>query len=183
MSVARQNPDSAGELSPAHIAILEILIERPRPTSEIARCFAVRYKRVLDVGYSRVRQALRWCQVHGLVELLPPLDAEDFELSGRRVHYRVTAAGAGAYRRWIGAGSTDPSELRQRLLAAHSPTDLLTIIDAYEHACREGIARISRPADATLAEELIANRDREEYMGGLRWAEASRVRILRERSA
>jgi len=117
-----------------------------------------------------------------------------------KVHYRATAAGAGAYRQRLAEDlQHDPQrgELLLRLLSTvtHDERALLDLVDRYEDACLDAMAvrrsgpRAAASADAEAAppdsptprEELvgalIAEQRRLEYDARLKWIAYARKRI------
>lgn len=147
--------------------------------ADVGRRFERRYGVVLGLSYARVRQAIHSCVNWGLLEVLPPDPEEQQE--PKHQHFRVTPAGARAYRAWALEPPTPPlADVGQRLLVARRDiAAMLAVLESYEDACRRTILELPPPdPESGLAGELIHERQREDLEAGLRWAEVARVRVV-----
>lgn len=180
-------------------AVLGLVIEKPSYGYELSQRFERRFGEVLRVGTSHIYAALNSLEKEALIEPMPSEQG-----SGKRrqpkIHYRATAAGARAYRGWLGQRMRDDSqrvELLGRLLSTGSldPRAMLALVDRYERECLEEASRIAIPrrdepggagdAAHALAERLVAEERRLALHGQLMWVEFARreIHALDERGA
>jgi DNA-binding PadR family transcriptional regulator len=173
-------------------AVLGLVIEKPSYGYELSQRFERRFGQVLRVGTSHIYAALNSLEKEGLIEPMPGEQG-----TGKRrqpkIHYRATAAGARAYRGWLGERMRDDSqrvELLGRLLAtgALDFAAMLTLVGRYERECLEEASRISLPRPDepgcegqlahALADRLVAEERRLALHGQLMWVEYARREIL-----
>jgi DNA-binding PadR family transcriptional regulator len=173
--MARQRPAEGivrDRPSPAVEAVLALVIERPSYSYEIWKRFEQRFAGLYPLSKARIYQVIDHLLANGLIEELP---AESITARQPRVAYRATAEGARSHREWLAASiQADPrrEELLRRLLAtgARDARAMLQVIDVYERACLDDVARDGKPpatgalsgADevAELRERLIAEERR-----------------------
>jgi DNA-binding PadR family transcriptional regulator len=161
-------------------AVLALVIEKPSYGYEVWQRFERRFGGLLDVGPSRIYQAVNGLLDDGLVEVLP--GSADGTRRQPRPRYRATARGTRAHREWLAEElRADPVrfELRQRLLAigADDASALLEIVDRYEQACLDDMTELrtttdpaSTGADATaVCERLLAEERRLVLEARLKW--------------
>ena len=180
-------------------AVLGLVIEKPSYGYELSQRFERRFGKLLRVGTSHIYAALNSLERETLIE---PIPGEHATRKRRqpKIHYRATAAGARAYRGWLGERMRDDSqrvELLGRLLSTGSidTRAMLTLVERYERECLEEASRISIPQRDepgcagelayTLAERLVAEERRLAIQSQLLWVEYARkeIRALAERGA
>lgn len=172
-------------------AVLGLLLERPSYGYELHQRLARRLPaELLDPTPSHVYAALNVLERRGFIE--PLLHAEDEETTrdARRrqpkVHYRATAAGASAFRRWLAEQMrSDPehAEFVQRvaLVAGMRVGRMHELVDAYEAACAREAQALqltgadgmpARSPDALMQRLMIAARRAtlDAHMSWLRYA-------------
>lgn len=172
-------------------AVLGLVIEKPSYGYELSQRFERRFGELLRVGTSHIYAALNSLEKEGLIEPLP--SEHGMRRRQPKIHYRATAAGARAYRGWLGERMRDDSqrvELLGRLLSTGvlDVAAMLALVERYERECLEEASRISIPrpdeprcegqAAHTLAERLIAEERRLALHGQLMWVEYARREIL-----
>jgi DNA-binding PadR family transcriptional regulator len=161
--------------TPVNAAVLALVIEKPSYGYEVWQRFEERFRGVLEVGSSRIYQAVDGLLDDGLIEELPGAAA-----AGRRQPrpcYRATARGAQAHREWLAEelrGDPTRIELNRRLLAtgAHDALALADVIDRYERACLDEMAQLRtvvRDAAPTLRDRLLAEERRLVLEARLKW--------------
>jgi DNA-binding PadR family transcriptional regulator len=177
-------------------AVLGLLIERPSYGYELSQRFERRFGELLRVGTSHIYAALNSLEKEGLIEPMPSTNGT-LKRRQPKIHYRATAAGAHAYRGWLGERMRDDTQRVQllgRLLSTGQlDTDaMLALVSRYEDECLEEASQIEiPPADApgppahTLAERLVAEERRLAIQGQLMWVEYAReeIRALAKRGA
>jgi DNA-binding PadR family transcriptional regulator len=180
-------------------AVLGLVIEKPSYGYELSRRFERRFGGLLRVGTSHIYAALNSLEKSALIEPMP-IEAGPEKRRQPKIHYRATAAGARAYRGWLGERMRDDShrvELLGKLLSTGSldARAMLALVERYERECLEEASRIAIPrrdepaskgqAAHTLAERLVAEERRLALHGQLLWAQYARreIRALAERSA
>lgn len=144
-------------------AVLGLVIEKPSYGYELARRLERRFDGLLAVSASNVYTTLDRLVKHGMVEEIDP-DLPTSRRRQRRLHYRATADGARAYRRWL-ALRLHGDELRRELLvrlasiSMRGPVALEELLGLYEAACivdGEGMERAGSGArDAELMPGLM----------------------------
>lgn len=146
---------SDDRLPPVPAAVLALVIERPSYAYELWKRFEARFEELHPLSKTRIYQVLDQLQRRGLIEDLP---SEAPNLRQPRVEYRATAEGARAHREWLATALRDDprrEELLRRLLAtgARDARGMLQIVDLYEHACLDDMARAG-PGDTAAAGDL-----------------------------
>lgn len=184
---------SEGRPSPVVTAVLALVIERPSYGYELSQRFDKRFGELYPVSRSRIYQVLDQLLRNGLIEQMPFEDARQ-SLRQPRPHYRATAEGARLHREWMAAAiQEDPrrEELLRRLLAtsARDARAMLQIVDIYERACLNDMARRDRldvladPDDgpgSRLRDLLIAEEQRLVHETRLKFIAAARRHINAE---
>lgn len=179
--------------SPVNWAVLGMLIERPSYGYELHQRIVRRFpSEVLAPLPSHVYAALNLLERADLIEELPDEDAD----TGRRrrqpkVHYRVTPAGARAFRNWLATQlRADPGQLElvQRLALAAGmgrPGLLEELVDAYEHACTQAAQALPMPggdggrarSPEALVRRLTVAAQRTALEGQMEWLRYARKEI------
>jgi DNA-binding PadR family transcriptional regulator len=161
--------------APVSAAVLALVIEKPSYGYEVWQRFEVRFGSLLEVGSSRIYQAVNGLLDQGLIEELP--GASDGSRRQPRPRYRATVQGARAHREWLAEGLRgDPArlELNRRLLAigADDTATLLDVIDRYEEACLAEMGElrtVERAAPTVLHERLLAEERRLVLEARMKW--------------
>jgi DNA-binding PadR family transcriptional regulator len=161
-------------------AVLALVIEKPSYGYEVWQRFERRFGELLDVGSSRIYQVVNGLLADGLIEELP--GSKDSTRRQPRPRYRATARGLAAHREWLAAELRDDPvrfELRRRLLAvgADDAPVLLEVVDRYEQACLDEVARLALDADpgrspateGAVCERLLAEERRLVLEARLKW--------------
>lgn len=184
--------------SPVTFGVLGLVIERPSYGYEISRRMTERFGALLELrSRSHVYAALDRLQRERLVEGIAAAEsAADAPARQPKVHYRATAAGALAYRRWVADQLRDDAErvaLLGRLISvgARDLEGFAAILDRYEDECVAEMQRIPLAdrtgAEAEPAQELVDRLVVEERRFGLeaqlRWIDYAReeLRLRAER--
>lgn len=147
--------------SPAVEAVLALVIEQPGYAFQLWKRFERRFGHLHPVGKPRIYQVVDQLVANGLVEVL----ADDSGSARQpRTRYRATAEGARRYREWLAGGIRDDprrEELLRRLLATgvNDARGMLRVIDIYERACLDEIARVPAAADDAPRDVMAALRD------------------------
>jgi DNA-binding PadR family transcriptional regulator len=159
--------------APVGAAVLALVIEKPSHGYEVWQRFEQRFGGLLDVGSSRIYQVVNGLLDEGLIEELP--GEVDGSRRQPRPRYRATAHGAREHRRWLAEELHDDprrAELHRRLLAvgADDETTLRALVDRYEQACLDEMARIggAHPA-AAVRDRLLAEERRLVLEARLKW--------------
>lgn len=175
--------------SPAVEAVLALVIERPSYSYEIWKRFEQRFAALYPLSKARIYQVIDHLLENGLIE---ELAAEAPTARQPRVAYRATAEGARSHREWLAASiREDPrrEELLRRLLAtgARDARAMLQVIDVYERACLDDVARNGRAFDdaaldgddrvGELRERLIAEERRLAREAQLKFISFARAHI------
>lgn len=177
--------------SPVTFAVLGLVIERPSYGYEISQRLQARFGSLLELrSRSHVYAALDRLQSEGLVEGIAAESAIDAPARQPKVHYRATAAGALAYRRWVAERMRDDTqrlELMGKLIAvgARHLEGFGEILDRYEEECVREMQRIPlvdrAAADAESARELVDRLVSEERRfaleAQLRWIDWAREEL------
>ncbi len=181
-------------------AVLGLLLERPSYGYEVHQRMARRFPaELLDPVPSHVYSALDVLERAGFVEALPVGDAEEATTASHgslrkrqpKVHYRVTADGAHAFRSWLAEQMrSDPEhgEFVQRLALAAGTRRLSLmheLVDEYEQACaREAQALPLAGADGlpagspdVLVRRLTVAARRTALEGQMAWIRYARKEI------
>lgn len=167
-------------------AVLALVIERPSYGYELSRRFEERFSDLYPVSRARIYQVLNQLLDHGLIEHMH-VEAELLHPRQPKPHYRATATGARLHREWLAATiASDPrrEELLRRLLAtaAKDVRTMLRIVDVYERACLDDMARKTlAPAPATeLRDLLLSEEQRLVHEARLRFITFARQHIAAE---
>jgi DNA-binding PadR family transcriptional regulator len=173
-------------------AVLGLVIEKPSYGYELSQRFERRFGELLRAGTSHIYAALNSLEKERLIEPMPSEQGSE-KRRQPKIHYRATAAGARAYRGWLGRRMRDDSqrvELLGRLLSTGSldVRAMLTLVERYERECLEEASRIAipepdepaylGPTAHTLAERLVAEERRIALHAQLMWVEYARREIL-----
>lgn len=178
-------------------AVLGLLIEKPSYGYELSQRFERRFGELLRAGTSHIYAALNSLEKETLIEPMPSDQGAETRRQPK-IHYRATAAGARAYRGWLGERMRDDSQrvaLLGRLLStgALDARAMLALVERYERECLEEASRIAIPrrdeprcageAASALVERLVAEERRLALHGQLMWVEYARkeIRALAER--
>jgi DNA-binding PadR family transcriptional regulator len=172
-------------------AVLGLLLERPSYGYEVL----VRFRRAFDAGRWAVSPQGLYASLDRLERdgLIEPV-AEQVAGGRRRqpkTPYRVTASGARELRQFLASPmNADPSRaeflVRLQCAVSKDAQALLRLLDGYEHACLDELARIGgeaqadEPAAAQLAElvERLALEDRRlGLQARLTWIEFARQEL------
>jgi DNA-binding PadR family transcriptional regulator len=152
LAVQRVNEGFSEERpSPVVTAVLALVIERPSYGYELSRRFEERFGELYPVSRSRIYQVLDRLLRQGLIERMPT-DPAQHSVRQPKPHYRATPEGARSHREWMAATiRADPrrEELVRRLLAtgARDIRTMLQVIDVYQRACLDDMARKSTGGD------------------------------------
>jgi DNA-binding PadR family transcriptional regulator len=161
-------------------AVLALVIEKPSYGYEVWQRFDVRFGGVLEVGSSRIYQAVNGLLEDGLIEELP--GAAEGSRRQPRPCYRATERGTLAHREWLAEelhGDPTRLELNRRLLAAgaNDRATLLAVVDNYEQACLDEMAALRTgggvdadgDGDAAMRDRLLAEERRLVLEARLKW--------------
>lgn len=156
---------SDAQPSPVVTAVLALVIERPSYGYELSQRFEERFGTLYPVSRARIYQVLDQLLRQGLVEQMPAIPARSSQRQPRP-HYRATGVGARAHREWLAAAiQADPrrEELLRRLLAtsARDARTMLQIVDLYERACLDDMARSPAARDGDEPEQAEGARLRD----------------------
>lgn len=180
--------------SPVVTAVLALVIERPSYGYELSQRFEQRFGGLYPVSRARIYQVLDQLLRQGLVEQMPAVPERGSERQPRP-HYRATGAGARRHREWLAAAiQADPrrEELLRRLLAtsARDARTMLQIVDLYERACLDDMARkplqtgggddVEQADGARLRDLLIAEEHRLSHETRLKFIAFARRHIQAE---
>ena len=171
---ARRSRGQRGR-APVGAAVLALVIEKPSYGYEVWQRFEERFGDVLEVGSSRIYQVVNALLDDGLIEPVPGGEA-----GSRRQPkpcYRATELGAREHRRWLAEDLRDDplrAELRRRLLAVggDDAATLLEIVDRYEQACLDEMARLGHARAETAAavrDRLLAEERRLALEARMKW--------------
>jgi len=180
MAAQRAGEGTARERhAPVVEVVLALIIERPSYSFELWKRFEARFFELYPLSKTRIYQVVDQLLDLGLIE---PMDSESpasrqprSSTRQPRPSYRATALGARTHREWLAASiQEDPrrEELLRRLLGtgASDARAMLQIVDVYERACLDDMARKSDAHDtaappfedeaAELRDSLIAEERR-----------------------
>jgi DNA-binding PadR family transcriptional regulator len=158
--------------APVVEAVLALIIERPSYSFELWKRFEARFLELYPLSKTRIYQSVDQLLDLGLIE---SMDSDSPATRQPRPSYRATALGARMHREWLAASiQEDPrrEELLRRLLGtgARDARAMLQIVDVYERACLDDMARKSAAHDtatppfedeaAELRDSLIAEERR-----------------------
>ena len=162
-------------------AVLALVIEKPSYGYEVWQRFDVRFGELLDVGASRIYQAVNGLLEAGLIEELPRRRSDSRRQP--RPSYRATADGLRVHREWLAEelrGDPTRLELNRRLLATggdDEPT-LLAVIDRYEQACLDEMAQLrTGTGDEPIRDRLLAEERRLVLEAQLKWIAFARRQL------
>jgi DNA-binding PadR family transcriptional regulator len=156
-------------------AVLALVIEKPSYGYEVWQRFEARFGSLLEVGASRIYQAVNGLLDDGLIEELPGASAGSRRQP--RPCYRATARGALVHREWLAEelrGDPARLELNRRLLAtgADDLSTLLEVVDRYEQACLDEMAELrtaARAAATAVRDRLLAEERRLVLEARMKW--------------
>jgi DNA-binding PadR family transcriptional regulator len=161
--------------APVNAAVLALVIEKPSYGYEVWQRFEARFGSVLDVGSSRIYQAVNGLLDEGLIEEAPGSGAGSRRQP--RPCYRATASGARAHREWLAEelrGDPTRLELNRRLLGAGADdtSTLLAVVDRYEEACLDEMAELRTAGGAShssVRDRLLAEERRLVLEARMKW--------------
>jgi DNA-binding PadR family transcriptional regulator len=161
--------------APVNAAVLALVIEKPSYGYEVWQRFEARFGGLLDVGSSRIYQAVNGLLDDGLIEELP--GGSEGSRRQPRPCYRATARGTSAHRAWLAEElRADPTrlELSQRLLAVagDDAATLLEVVDRYEEACLDEMAELrtsAHPTASAVRGRLLAEERRLVLEARMKW--------------
>ncbi|HET6447977.1 MAG TPA: helix-turn-helix transcriptional regulator [Conexibacter sp.] len=161
--------------TPVNAAVLALVIEKPSYGYEVWQRFEDRFAGVLEVGASRIYQAVDGLLGDGLIEELP--GTANATRRQPRPSYRATDRGRQLHRAWLADelhGDPVRLELNRRLLAtaADDRTTLLEIVDRYEQACLDEMAQLGTAARGTVdsvRDRLLAEERRLVLEARMKW--------------
>ncbi len=186
MAAARRAKGQRGR-APVGAAVLALVIEKPSYGYEVWQRFEERFGSLLDVGSSRIYQVVNGLLDEGLIEQVPGRGSS----RQPKPRYRATAAGASEHRRWLAEELRDDplrTELHRRLLAigADDAPTMLELVDRYEQACLDEMARLGRGARATataVRDRLLAEEQRLVLEARLKWILFARRQLQAQSAA
>ncbi|MDO8209471.1 PadR family transcriptional regulator [Conexibacter sp. CPCC 206217] len=124
--------------------MLGLLIEQPSYGYELSKRFEARFGERLHVSRSHIYAALNSLLGDGLIEPLP----SDSSSRQPKIHYRVTSAGAQAFRSCIAEQLLDGVQRAQLLgqlaaIGVRERAEVLELVDGHEHALQAALGELA----------------------------------------